>query len=164
MPGGVAVGACAGDVFAEVGTGLVGEMYVEVAIGAPAVGAGLAASGEQALKNRLTAAEPRQASTSRKKSRREILFIHYLHHHGYSKIKGVLIVIPLYYLAKKPGMNRGCLIVWARPRLSPRSTPYPSGMLREEHRENLFKISVNSVFFTPALAGGARVIPFRGPW
>lgn len=76
MPAGVGEAAGApvawvGDVFVDARTVLVGGMGVEVTI----VGAELVVAGEQALKNRLNAAEPTQASTSRRKSRREILFI-----------------------------------------------------------------------------------------
>ncbi len=45
-----------------------------------------------------------------------------------------------------PFSLREWIIVWAYRRPSPQSALYPSGMLREEHGENLFKISVNSVF------------------
>src|SRR5690349_12672601 len=93
-PGAVGVGTSAlvayiGTVFVEAGTMSVRGICVEVAIGTPDVGAGLADAGEQALKNRLNVTEPTHASISRKKSRREILFNFHLHH-DYSETKRTL--------------------------------------------------------------------------
>lgn len=72
MPGAVGVGASepvawAGAISVEAERESVWEKAVEVAIGRPD-------AGEQALKNRPNAAEPMQASSIRKKSRREIVF------------------------------------------------------------------------------------------